>query len=73
MDGLIQWNTTKLLLYRNAIDGFYARKDFGRDDDTIAVVHILEKEHPKVEIVEQRRTGVSLRMLRRYGLEYSKR
>ena len=53
---------------RNAIDGFDAGKDFGRDDDTVTIVHVLEEENAEVEIVEQRRTGVPLRMLRRYGL-----
>ena len=52
----------------SAIDGFDAGEDFGRDDDTVAIVHILEEENTEVEVVEQRWTDVPFRMLRRYGL-----
>ena len=38
----------------SAIDGFDAGEDFGRDDDTVAIVHILEEENTEVEVVEQR-------------------
>jgi hypothetical protein len=55
-------------MYRCAIDGFDASKDSGWNDNAVTIIHVLEEENAKVEIVEQRRAHVSLRMLCRYGL-----
>ena len=57
-----------LRFYRSTVDGFDAGDDASRDDDAVAVVHVLEEEDAEVEVVEQRRTRIPDRMLRRYRL-----
>lgn len=42
--------------YRRTVNGLYTGKDTGRNDNTVAIVHVLEEENAEVEIIQERRT-----------------
>ena len=58
----------KRATHRCTVDGLDAGDDFSRNEDTVAVFHVLEEKHSEVEAVEQRIAAVALRMLWCYRL-----